>query len=68
MFCIHVKQSLSPGDNPIAVNKYYYYYYYYICVYVCVFVFVVPFSVYDGTRSTKERNTYIKSNILQRDI
>ena len=29
MFCIHVKQPLPLGDNPIAVNKYYYYYYYY---------------------------------------
>ena len=25
IFCIHVKESLPPGDNPIAVNKYYYY-------------------------------------------
>jgi len=24
MFCIHVKQPLPPGDNPVAVNKYYY--------------------------------------------
>jgi len=24
MFCIHVKQPLPPGNNPIAVNKYYY--------------------------------------------
>ena len=23
MFCVHVKQPLLPGDNPIAVNKYY---------------------------------------------
>ena len=31
IFCIHVKQPLPPGDNPIAVNNknYYYYYYYY---------------------------------------
>ena len=29
IFCIHVKQPLPPGDNPIAVNKYYYYHYYY---------------------------------------
>jgi len=28
MFCLHVKP-LPPGDNQIAVNKYYYYYYYY---------------------------------------
>ena len=32
IFCIHVKQPLPPGDNPIAVNNnnnnnYYYYYY-----------------------------------------
>ena len=27
IFCIHVKQPLPPGDNPIAVNKYYYYFY-----------------------------------------
>ena len=26
IFCIHVKQTLPLGDNPIAVNKYYYYY------------------------------------------
>jgi len=26
MFCLHVKYPLPPGDNPIAVNKYYYYY------------------------------------------
>jgi len=26
MFCVHVKSPLPPGDNPIAVNKYYYYY------------------------------------------
>jgi hypothetical protein len=25
MFCICVKKPLPPGDNPIAVNKYYYY-------------------------------------------
>ena len=25
MFCLHVKHPLPPGDNPIAVNKYYYY-------------------------------------------
>jgi hypothetical protein len=25
MFCICVKWLLPPGDNPIAVNKYYYY-------------------------------------------
>ena len=24
IFCIHVKKPLPPGDNPIAVNKYYY--------------------------------------------
>jgi hypothetical protein len=29
IFCIHVKQPLPPGIDPIAVNKYYYYYYYY---------------------------------------
>jgi hypothetical protein len=28
MFCICVKWLLPPGDNQIAVNKYYYYYYY----------------------------------------
>jgi hypothetical protein len=28
MFCICVKKPLPPGDNPIAVNKYYYSYYY----------------------------------------
>ena len=27
MFCIHVKQPLPLGYNPIAVNYYYYYYY-----------------------------------------
>ena len=27
IFCIHVKQPLPPGDNPIAVYYYYYYYY-----------------------------------------
>ena len=27
MFCIHVKQPLAPGDNPIAVNKYIILYY-----------------------------------------
>ena len=26
IFCMHVKWPLPPGDNPIAVNKYYYYY------------------------------------------
>ena len=30
IFCMHVKQPLPPGDNPIAVNKYYYYFYYYL--------------------------------------
>jgi len=25
IFCIHVIKSLPPGDNPITVNKYYYY-------------------------------------------
>ena len=25
--CVHVKQPLPPGDNPIAVYYYYYYYY-----------------------------------------
>ena len=24
MFCLHVKSPLPPGNNPIAVNKYYY--------------------------------------------
>jgi len=24
MFCIHVKKPLPPGNNPIAVNEYYY--------------------------------------------
>jgi len=33
MFGLHVKQTLPPGDNPIAVNKYYYYYYYYYYIY-----------------------------------
>jgi len=28
IFCIHVKQPLPPGDNPVAFTKYYYYYYY----------------------------------------
>jgi len=28
MFCLHGKSWLPPGDNPIAVNKYYCYYYY----------------------------------------
>jgi hypothetical protein len=28
IFCIHVKQPLPLGNNPIAVNYYYYYYYY----------------------------------------
>jgi hypothetical protein len=27
LFCVRVKWPLPPGDNPIAVNKYYYYYY-----------------------------------------
>ena len=35
IFCLHVKQPLPPGNNPIALNNnnnnnnYYYYYYYY---------------------------------------
>jgi len=36
MFCIHVKQPLPPGNNPIAVNKYYYYYYISVHVRVCL--------------------------------
>jgi len=27
-FCVHIKQPLPPGDNPITVNKYYTLYYY----------------------------------------
>ena len=29
IFCLHLKLTPPPVDNPIAVNKYYYYYYYY---------------------------------------
>jgi len=29
IFCLHLKLTPPPVDNPIAVNKYYYYHYYY---------------------------------------
>ena len=34
MFCLHVKLLLPPGNNPIAVNKYYTYIYIYIYIYI----------------------------------
>jgi hypothetical protein len=30
------KETLPPGINPFAVNKYYYYYYYYYYKYPCI--------------------------------
>ena len=33
MFCLHVKQPLPSGNNPISVNNNNNYYYYYYCYY-----------------------------------
>ena len=41
IFCIHVKQPLPPGDNPIAVSKYYYILYILFVSVVCIVVFTL---------------------------
>ena len=48
MFCIHVKQPLPPGNNSIAVNKYYYIYNLQITPYLQCFTSLLALGITCG--------------------